>query len=343
MQDLITSVQKNCDISDAHHAGDSTMCIYLLRMREHYRWLNGAPMGASMDHKSLGSWMATHEEYLESLEGAHYAPLCLDGELCDPFDQASVNRRINQRGILYCAGYGRRGKPVFCLGELVERRCDSNNEIFVIGSEYAREMSAPVAMSRQNTIYVRKDAFLRMVWELVEEWSWRKPHNAFYKAIAHFGSPADSPGAAGELADHELGNLVLHETGEILAGELLRDRWRDMLMFLTNTPVELPVRAVRDNLADSLTVLPRIISERSAPSIHFYFAGSHPVRGQLWPALKDAYRDWDDTGAIEPFESAVESGREHWLATARECMDSFDRHGTACLSHIQSVVERRAL
>jgi len=204
-------------------------------------------------------------------------------------------------------------------------------------------MSAPVAMSRQNTIYIRKDAFLRMVWELVEEWSWRKPHNAFYKAITHFGSPADLPGAAGALAEHELENLVLHETGEILAGELLGDRWGDMLMGLANTPIEMSVRAVRDNLADSLTVLPRLISGRNAPSIHFYFAGSHPVRDQLWPALKDAYRDWDNTGAIEPFESAVDIGREHWLETARECMDSFDRLGSESLSPIRSALESRAL
>lgn len=340
MQDLIASVQKNCDISDAHHAGDSSMCIYLLRMREHYRWLNGAQLGAPLDHKSMGSWMETREEYLESLEEAHYAPLFLDGEPHDPFEHASINRRINEQGMLYCAGLGSRGKPVFCLGELVERRCDADNEIFIVGSEYAREMSAPVAMSQQNIIYVRKDAFLRMIWELVEEWSWHKPHNSFYKAISHFGSPNDSAGA---LAEHEVENLVLHETGEVLAGELLGDRWDDMLLGLTNTPLELSVRAVRDNLADSLAVLPRLISERNAPSIHFYFAGSHPVRDQLWPALKNAYRKWDETRAMAPFESAVRIGREHWLDTARECMDSFERLGSESLSPIRYAVESRAL
>lgn len=38
---LIKTVQKNCDIADARHAGDYTLCVYLLKMREMYRWEQG--------------------------------------------------------------------------------------------------------------------------------------------------------------------------------------------------------------------------------------------------------------------------------------------------------------
>ena len=38
LQPLLSAVQRNCHISDARHAGDYTLCIYLLKMREYFRW-----------------------------------------------------------------------------------------------------------------------------------------------------------------------------------------------------------------------------------------------------------------------------------------------------------------
>lgn len=343
MDRLTTSIQKNCDISDARHGGDSTMCIYLMRMREQYRWLEGTPPGEPLDHKALGFWIEAREVYLDALENEPYVPINLYGGSHDPFDLAGINREINGSNMLYCAGYGSKGKPVFCLGELAGRWCEAGNEVFVVGAEHAREMSAPVAMSQQNRIYVRRDAFLRIIWELIEEWSWRKPHNAFYKSICSFGFPEDASAAVEALTGHEIENLVQHESGEIQAGELLGARWGDMLMGLTASPLELQARVVRDNLADCLTVLPRLLSERDPASIHFYFSGSHPVRDELWPSLRDAYHRWDDTGDTGPLESAVLPGLDHWLGTAKELMKNFDSRGAGDLSDIKLTVARSVL
>ena len=38
IKQLSDTVQLNCHISDARHAGNYTLCIYLLKMREFYRW-----------------------------------------------------------------------------------------------------------------------------------------------------------------------------------------------------------------------------------------------------------------------------------------------------------------
>ena len=35
---LVEAVQANCNITDARHARNMTMCTYLLEMRELYRW-----------------------------------------------------------------------------------------------------------------------------------------------------------------------------------------------------------------------------------------------------------------------------------------------------------------
>lgn len=343
MQDLISSVQHNCDISDAHHAADSTMCVYLLRMREHYKWLKNVPYGEPFDHKLLGIWIGQREAHLASLENTDYAPITLDGVEYDPFDHLQISRQLSKRSLVYCAGYGRRGKPVFCLGEIVRTEHTDDYEMFVTGREFAREMSAPAAMSLGKTIYIRQDAFMRLVWEMFEEWSWRKPHNAFYKAIASFGNGRDPKEVTHDLARGEIENLILHEIGEVVAGDLLGERWSEMLGFLTNTSLEWSARAVRDILADNITVLPALVSKGNASSLHFYFAGFHSPRSELYPTLKQAYGIWDDSQTLAPLKAVLRRGQIHWLETAQELVSCYDEYGADCEPYIQTVIDRSLL
>ncbi|MDA9982859.1 hypothetical protein N9H39_09020, partial [Gammaproteobacteria bacterium] len=208
---------------------------------------------------------------------------------------------------------------------------------------YAREMSAPAAMSLARSIYIRQDAFTRSVWEMFEEWSWRKPRNAFYKAISSGEDRHDLLAATHALAGSQIENLILHEKGEVMAEEMLGDRWAEMLHCLACTTEEVTVRAVRDNLADSFSVLPAIISAGNARSIHFYFACFHSVREQMFPELKKSYEIWDKTRDMAPLEAAVGLGQTHWLQTAREMMSCFERYGQECGPHVQRVAERSVL
>ncbi len=54
---LINAVQRNCDISDAQYAGDLTLCTFLLKMRELYRWEHDIPLSANMPKGEVGDWM----------------------------------------------------------------------------------------------------------------------------------------------------------------------------------------------------------------------------------------------------------------------------------------------
>ena len=62
IQDLSEVVQTNCDISDARHARDYTMCVYLLKMREYYRWAKGYGMTEALPRDELGNWVLKREE-----------------------------------------------------------------------------------------------------------------------------------------------------------------------------------------------------------------------------------------------------------------------------------------
>lgn len=60
---LIQNVQHNCVISDARYARDYSMCVYLLRMQEHYRWKNAIPLNCAVKGETLGDWVRETEDY----------------------------------------------------------------------------------------------------------------------------------------------------------------------------------------------------------------------------------------------------------------------------------------
>ena len=60
MQDikaLAKTVQRNCDISDARHARDYSLCVYLLKMREYFRWEQGYRLTEDLPRDELGNWV----------------------------------------------------------------------------------------------------------------------------------------------------------------------------------------------------------------------------------------------------------------------------------------------
>ena len=58
---LVNTVQQNCHISDALYAGEYTVCIFLLKMREFYRWENDIPYSGVLPKNAIGEWL--HEGF----------------------------------------------------------------------------------------------------------------------------------------------------------------------------------------------------------------------------------------------------------------------------------------
>ena len=57
ISDLQRQVQKNCDISDARHAGVYSLCGLLLRMRDLYKWEHRMVPGRSPNRPIFwGGW-----------------------------------------------------------------------------------------------------------------------------------------------------------------------------------------------------------------------------------------------------------------------------------------------
>jgi len=310
-------VQRNCDISDARHAGDYGLCTFLLKMREYYRWENELPFASTLPKDELGDWLKAREQAWDGIEAEEFAPLPLARGPSDPFDAEAANRELLPQGCVYSAGYGRWHKPVFFLGRLLRVEERAGTTIRISSCEYARELAAPPAMLQGRTVFVRLESVRRYLWEKIEEYRWRKQGRAMARALASYDFVADPEGALQRMADNELETMILHELGEAAAGERLGEAWGAMALQLSRTRGEPIARAVRDLLADCLSTLPGLLERNNLPALHFYFATFDAPRRELFPQALDAYEDFLRSGASDRLWQVVREGEERWLECAR--------------------------
>ena len=327
LESLKQAVQANCDIADARHAREMTMCNYLLAMRELFRWERGIPLAQSLPQAELGGWIARREERWNELEEADFGPLPLGGG-CDPFDNAAINAELAPLGLVYSGGIGRWGKPHFFLGELARREMRHGLDVLVSEQEHARDLFAPPAALRGGMVFLRLDALRRWLWEKTEIWGVKQADGALKAALDGYGFAADTKAALDRMAAQEGETLILHEIGEGLAEPLLGPVWREMLGGLSQRRAELLARAVRDNLADCLSTLPVLIEQGAAPSLHFYFANFEGLRRGLFPRLGAAYLAWRRTGDDADLRLACRDGQIHWREAALRLLDAW-RHDPA--------------
>ena len=312
-------VQHNCHISDARFGQQDTLCVYLLKMREFFRWEQGFGFGDRLPRERIGDWIVERERLWAEVEARDFDPIEIDGTPFEPFEAEPINRALSQRALVYSAGLGRHAKPSFFLGRLERSERIEGFDLLVAGEEYARDLAAPPAMLQGETIYIRRASLARAIWEKVEEGGGREGH-AIRRAMAFERFDEDPARALAAMTERELEYAVAHEVGEGLAGRRLGPEWESMLLNLASTRNEIIARAVRDNLADSLTTLPRLLEAEARPSIHFYFANFSGMRRALNPRLAEAYKVFADDGDPTSIAKALEGSEAHWTAAAERML-----------------------
>ena len=320
---LVNTVQKNCHISDARHAGDFTLCIFLLKMREFFRWENDIPFARELPREEVGAWLQEREGLWSDLEESQFEALPLDGRRLDPFDADTVNRELIPQGYVYGGGYGRFAKPHFFLGSLLKKETRAGYTIYISSCEYARDLEAPPAMLQGKTIYIRQESVRRFLWEKIEEWRWNQNNKAMERALDCYAFDLDTNSALDRMTGNETEAMILHELGEGLAGEKLGEDWHRMLTAFSRSKAEIMIRAVRDILADCLSTLPALLAANNSASLHFYFANFGGMRKHLFPEAVTAYQRWaadEDSDALQQF---VNEGQRRWLDTARALLAIF--------------------
>ena len=339
IEDLTRAVQRNCDIVDARHGAEMGMCAYLLKMREYFRWERGFRFTERLPQEEVGDWLSSREELWESLLGAEFGEIRIDGEPYDPFDADGINAALESRGLVYSGGLIGAGRPHFFLAHL--ERVESPEEgysVRVCDRELARGLSAPPAMTRERSIFLRREALRRYLWERMEIWRWNSPRNALARAFACYDFAGDVERALDAMAEQELQTALQHEIGEVRATVLLGDIWHEMLGAVLGTPAELMARAVRDYLADSLRTLPHLVDRQDAASVHFFVGSLTNMRKEIFPSLLEAYEEWHRCREYEPLGALAEVGRVHWLEVARSMVDLYREQGAAAAGSIPELV-----
>ena len=330
LQQLSDAVQFNCDVADANFAGNYTMCVYLLKMRELYRWSESIDQSGKLSTASVSSWVEEKETYWESLGNADFRPLPIDCREFDAFDVNEINQELAAYGLVYGAGYGRGCRPVFYLGKLDKIECYDSYDVLISGYEYARDLSAPVAMSQGERIYVRQESIRRMLWEQIEAWRWQKsPTGALERALRHFPLESAPEDTLEQLLKIQMDYVINHEVGEVVAGKLLGEEWADMLVQHAGTKLEILARAIRDHLADTMVTLPTLIDSDDFAAIHLYFANLNAMRRALFPQLLQAYGQWCDTSSADSLKYVVRKSHGHWLHQSERLLDDFRHPGDA--------------
>ena len=215
-ESLCELVQHNCNIADAKHAGNFTLCTYLMKMREYCRWDKGYSYTDILSKEEVGEWVTDRESLWDELDEQSFAPIEINGMRFDPFDTEAINDSLQQYGLVYSGGIGARSVPHFFLGKLDESKAFDDHQVVIASEECARDLSSPPAMTLQNVIFIRKESVRRMLWEKLQEWQWHKLENAASRAFAFYDFKNDINAALDDMTNVESQAILLHSRFHIL-------------------------------------------------------------------------------------------------------------------------------
>lgn len=325
---LLAAIQLNCDISDARHARDATLCTYLLHMRELYRWEAGHRWRDPLDHATIGRWIAARESRWESLEDREFVALPIDG-IDDPFDADAVNAVLAPRRLLYGAGRIPGRGAAFFLAELHSSSRREGLEIRQGGRELARGLLAPPAAltnAGRGPIVVRRESLARWCWERVELYSRnRTSPGALHAMVTAYGLDRDFDEALPAWLDDQVETVVLHELGEHRIGQRLGPAWAAIREALPGAHAPARITAIRDHLADLTVTLPVLLSRGEPAPLHSWFAGYEGWRSTLWPGLPITYAAWCAGDGGASMRAAMEAARRHFLNLADDVLGLWSR------------------
>lgn len=333
-RDLAAAVQANADLADARHAGELPLCIFLLQMREYFRWQQGLAYGAPLDRQALGHWLAACDQRWAEIEAQDYSVLPLPGQALAPFDVDAVNAVLRPHGLVYGAGWLDAARPSFFLAELARgyevQQGGATWQVQQCGREHARNLFAPpAALQGGRTIVLRRESLDRWLWERFETFAARGTQGAGADSLAPFSALAQGWGlhstaafvaALPALAEAVTPVLLLHEQGEAWVGQRLEPGWAALRLALSERRSSLRLRAVRDLLADLGLTLPALLDRADATALHFWFATYEGAREALFPTLPLAYQAWRGGDGGLALRAACRRGTAHFEALALDLL-----------------------
>jgi len=306
LERLTCQVQRNCDISDAHHAGIYSVCGLAMRLRDLYKWDRRLPPWEEHGADQVLDWIGAREDLWEGLTQEDYQPLMVDHNAFDPFDTAGINAVLLPHNLYYGAGYAHSLKPTFFLAEIDRQQTLGGHTVWHLGRELARDLLTLPAFSQDDQVVLRGEAARMYLWDqMAYIQSAGRPALAFALAACCNLSDTDLKGVRNHLAtisDVLQSIYVRHELSELDDKVFERDTWRQMLADFPHSATELLARTLKDLLADTHPDGPLhdLIHRRDKAGIGFYAAFSGGLVPLLFGDLRAGFhrffkgQDWQD-------------------------------------------------
>ncbi|MBF0265083.1 MAG: hypothetical protein HQL46_07405 [Gammaproteobacteria bacterium] len=342
-QQLKQTIIRNCRISDAKYADNYTLCIYLLKMREFYRWEHHVPFGTKLSNDDIGNWLMQRESEWDDLEDQDFSNIEINGQKISHFDSEKINLNLEENNLIYSAGYGTYNKPVFVLADLISKTSFEDYQLYICGKEYARELGAPPGMCQDNDIFIRQESLQRYIWEKYEESHWYNEDNALARALGCYDFKNKPQESVEQMAAVEADTVLYHEIGEIQSNQIVGNQWSEMMVNIPRSKTEFLLRAVKDHLADAKSTLPRLIENNDESQIHFYFANFTAMRREIFPSLLQAYQQWLNNKDLSTLEKFSAQSDKHWQSVAQTVLNLYHQKDKTNFKQINQYVMKNML
>jgi hypothetical protein len=306
-------VLKNCEISDAQHAGLYSICGLALRLRDLYKWEHDLNPWEEKDSSEILDWIAAKEELWEKLGEKKFSDLEIGGKHYDPFDTAEINAVLEPHGVLYGAGYAHSLKPTFFLAAIKNKSQTDGYTVYTLERELARDLLTLPVLSQDNLILLRTASASLFIWDQIA-FIKKSGRPALQFALENCGLKKQDS----EALQHQMpvilaaqkDNFIYHEIGEMKDSTFDPGIWREIIAAFPHSPVELFARAVKDLLADTTRhgTLSNLIRNRKTAALGFYVAFQDGLIKELFPELRIAFRGFTKTRNWRMIEEAVAIG-----------------------------------
>ena len=325
---IALQVLRNCDISDATHAGLYSICGLALRLRDLYKWENGLPPWEERESAEVLEWIGAKEQIWEQLTEREYDSISILDKIYDPFDTAGINAVRENQGLFYGAGYARSLKPTFLLALIEEKVIIDGHPVYILGRELARDLLTLPALSQDNGILLRREAARLFLWDklLYLKKSGRQALQfALEQCGIHDCQPPTLRQHLNAILEVQQNTYIFHEIGEMRDTVFDRSLWREIIGTFPHTPIELLVRTLKDLLADTneFGSLRRIIRTRQAAALGFYVAFFDGLPKELFPEITASFGEFRRTGDWQVVERAVAAGYRTAKDHAETILDIF--------------------
>lgn len=309
---LIEQVMYNCDVSDSRYWGYFSICGLLMSLRVLYMSNNGIAPWGQVDRQDISEWIAKKEAHWEELEDEDFKDIEIDGTVYDPFDVVGINRVLEEKNLVYGAGYGLFKKPSFFIADLQSRTEINGCTVYAATREYARDLFTSPGMLREKKIFLRLQPLRVLLWDKFLE-SQARNHRALAYAFSQYGLDADH--AVDETMDETFDDLVrryaqmvlYHEIGEVTEAV---PEWASILYEVDTKESEFFLRAVEDLLSDTGEhgPLKLAIDTKDTANLSLHVALMDRYKVKMHPEVKDAFDAFmvtEDWIAIDEARKAV--------------------------------------